>query len=270
MHLNEAASEMAAAMHLAGIIPLEDVTHRLAASIGTFVRFRCEGDRRGRRNGYAILFPDGEGGTFGNWATQVRGSWRSRGHKTVWEPKDVRAITNRRAAREAGRVRERETVATLAMQEWSSASTANPAHAYLKAKELTSFGIRQYGNVLLIPMWDARFRLRNVQRIAPDGAKRFMQGGQTNGLFWHHGVLTMGNQLTTFPMVIAEGFATAAAIHEATGYAVVAAMSGNNLEAVAVVMRQRFASRESSVPVRHPHSRAFGGLQRRFCGYFPD
>lgn len=243
-HFSQAAAEMAAAMHRAGIIPLEDVTHRLAASIGTFVRFRCEGDRRGRRNGYAILFPDGEGGTFGNWATQIRGSWWSRGHKTVWEPKDVRAITNRRAAREAERVREWERIATLAMQEWSSASTANPAHAYLRAKELTPFGIRQYGNVLMVPMWNASFLLRNVQRIAPDGAKRFMPGGQTNGLFWHHGVLTMWHQLTTCPVVIAEGFATAAAIHEATGYAVVAAMSGKNLEAVAVIMRQRFPSRE--------------------------
>lgn len=230
------------AMEAAGIRPLERIAMRLAA--GELVRFRAEGDKPGRKNGWARLFPDSRAGVFGHFRLGIRKSWSFDGSTRIRSKPERCEIAKRVRRQEAERVREWEKIATLAMQEWSSASTANPAHAYLKAKELTPFGIRQYGNVLMVPMWDASFLLRNVQRIAPDGAKRFMPGGQTNGLFWHHGVLTMGHQLTTFPLVIAEGFATAAAIHEATGYAVVAAMSGQNLEAVAVIMRQRFPSRE--------------------------
>lgn len=230
------------AMEAAGIRPLEPIAMRLTA--GELVRFRAEGDKPGRKNGWARLFPDSRAGVFGHFRLGISKSWSFDGSNRIRSKPDRCDIAKRVRRQEAERVREWERIATLAMQEWSSASTANPAHAYLKAKELTSFGIRQYGNVLLVPMWDARFRLCNVQRIAPDGTKRFMLGGQTNGLFWHHGVLTIGHQLTTCPVVIAEGFATAAAIHEATGYAMVAAMSGQNLEAVAVIMRQRFPSRE--------------------------
>lgn len=242
------------AMEAAGIRPLEPIAKRLAS--GELVRFRAEGDKPGRKNGWARLFPESRAGVFGHFRLGISKSWSFDGSTRIRSEPERCEIAKRVRRQEAERVRERETVATLAMQEWSSASTANPAHAYLKAKELTSFGIRQYGNVLLVPMWDASFLLRNVQRIAPDGAKRFMPGGQTNGLFWHHGVLTIGHQLTTCPVVIAEGFATAAAIHEATGYAVVAAMSGKNLEVVAAIMRQRFPSREMIVAADYDGNRS--------------
>jgi putative DNA primase/helicase len=45
------------------------------------------------------------------------------------------------------------------------------------------------------------------------------------------------------PLVIAEGYATAASIHEATGLATVAAISCGNLLAVAEALRDRFPHR---------------------------
>jgi putative DNA primase/helicase len=242
------------AMEAAGIRPLEPIAQRLAS--GELVRFRAEGDKPGRKNGWARLFIDSRAGVFGHFRLGISTSWSLDRGTQIPSEFERCEIAERIRRQEAERVRERERIATLAMQQWHSASPASSAHAYLKTKELTSFGIRQYGNVLLVPMWDARFRLRNVQRIAPDGAKRFMPGGQTKELFWHHGVLTMGHQLNTFPIVIAEGFATAAAIYEATGYAVVAAMSGMNLEAVSVIIRKRFPNREIIVAADYDGNRS--------------
>ena len=53
------------------------------------------------------------------------------------------------------------------------------------------------------------------------------------------------------PLVIGEGFATMAAVHHATGYGVVAAMSARNLEAVARTMRALHGPWLARQPLEH-------------------
>ena len=123
-------------------------------------------------------------------------------------------------------------------------SGAQPSHGYLTAKGLAPFGIRQSGEALLVPMLDPAFGLWNLQRIAPDGGKRFLPGGRIDGLFWCHAMHLADGRPSPGPLVIGEGFATVAAIHEATGYAVAAAMSARNLGPVAKAMRGLFPARQ--------------------------
>ena len=115
---------------------------------------------------------------------------------------------------------------------------------YLVAKGLAPFGIRQSGAALLVPMFDPAFGLWNLQRIAPDGCKRFLPGGRIDGLFWPHAMHLADGRPSPGPLVIGEGFATVAAIHEATGHAVAAAMSARNLEPVARAMRDLFPAQQ--------------------------
>ena len=156
----------------------------------------------------------------------------------------------RRSIRQAELFRKRErlaaerTAAKQAADLWRNASRADPAHPYLVAKGLEPVGVRQAGRDLLVPMVDSGFRLWNVQRIRPDGFKLFAKDARTVGLFWPHGVHLSDGRPSAGPLVIGEGFATMAAIHNATGIGVVAAMSARNLEHVARAMRKLFPSRE--------------------------
>ena len=240
--MNDAIPAFIATMASAGIVPLESISSALAS--GELIRFRAEGDKPGRRNGWAILHLDGTpAGCFGHYRLGVRATWRS-GETRDLSRADRQAIARRIAEAEAKRRAETERATHAAGEAWAAASRNVGAHPYLVGKELAAFGVRQLDADLLVPMVDQGFRLWNVQRIAPDGTKRFIKGGRTSGLFWPHGVYRLDGKPSVGPLVIAEGYATAAAIHEATGHSVVAAMSAKNLMAVATIMRCLFPGRE--------------------------
>jgi putative DNA primase/helicase len=90
---------------------------------------------------------------------------------------------------------------------------------------------------LLIPMTDEHGDIWNLQAIFPekhpelDRDKDFISGGRKAGLFF-----TIGEP--TDSLLIAEGFATAATVHEATGYQTFVAFDCGNLKAVALTIRR--------------------------------
>ncbi len=100
---------------------------------------------------------------------------------------------------------------------------AKPAainHPYLAAKGITAAGaidgLRQNpykGDLnLLVPVMYER-EVVNLQSINQEGGKRFLAGGQVKG-----GYAVVGDAAKTENgIVIAEGYATAASIHQATG-----------------------------------------------------
>ncbi len=55
-----------------------------------------------------------------------------------------------------------------------------PDHPYLIAKGVRSHSLRQRGDELLVPLYSGGV-LVNLQRIAPDGSKRFLFGGADQG-----------------------------------------------------------------------------------------
>lgn len=244
--MTDPVSDFLDAMGAAGIRPVEPIADKLAS--GDPVRFRADGDKPGRRNGWAWLHLDGvPAGVFRHYRLGVRTVWRAGSDPRALSPAERRAImaqaregeTRRKAETEA----KQEVAAGVARDLWRGARKADPAHEYLARKSLPPFGIRQHGIALLVPMVDCGFRLRNVQRVYSDGRKLFLQGGRTDGLFWPHGAFWQDGRPSAGPLVIGEGFATMAAVHHATGHGVVASMSARNLEAVARSMRKLFPSR---------------------------
>ncbi|MDA8112376.1 MAG: hypothetical protein M0T83_07990, partial [Nitrospiraceae bacterium] len=112
---------------------------------------------------------------------------------------------------------------------WTGAKPADPGHPYLVRKGIKPHHARQFKENLLIPMQDEAGILWNCQLIFPDGIKRFLRGGRTKGLFTTLGEIPeSGGRI-----YIAEGFATAATIHELMGSPVFAALSASNIPAVA-------------------------------------
>ena len=117
---------------------------------------------------------------------------------------------------------------------WHNASPANPKHAYAQSKGLdadTLKGIRQNEyqgkKQLIIPLYSEK-KLVNVQTIDEDGNKKFLNGGQKQGAYTIIGDFKQNQQ----GIILAEGFATAASVHEATGKPVVVAFDAGNLRAV--------------------------------------
>jgi putative DNA primase/helicase len=112
---------------------------------------------------------------------------------------------------------------------------ATGASEYLTRKGIGPHGVKfAAGGALLVPMRDAAGAVWNVQTIRPDGQKRFLAGGRKSGL-WHWTVEP--EPASAGPLLIAEGYATAASLTEATGYPCAVAFDAGNLGKVAQSIR---------------------------------
>lgn len=242
------------AMAAQGVVAIEPIGAALAS--GELTRFRAQGDRPGRRNGWAKLYLDGvPAGAFGHYRAGVRATWRAGGDPRALTPPERRSIAASIRAIEAQRTRDtaarHDEAARYAASLWNGANAAPALHLYTARKGIAATGARERRGELLIPIVDATFRLRNVQRIARDGSKRFVKGGATAGLFWMHGG-------TSGPVIVGEGWATMAAIWAALdGCAVVAAMTAANVRTVAETMRKLYPSR----PLLIAADDDFGGVR---------
>ena len=117
--------------------------------------------------------------------------------------------------------------------EWEAAKPAPDSHPYLARKGVQAHGLRvDADGRLLVPVRDRAGELQSLQYINADGEKRFLPGGRVSG-----GHFAIGKVSGT--VCVAEGFATAATIHEATGHPVAVAFNCGNLEAVARALREK-------------------------------
>ncbi len=221
--------EFREAMHRAGL-PAPD---RIEPD-GELHRFHVEGDRRGTLNGWYCLHTDGRAaGIFGSWKTGFRSTWAADG-KRLNDTEHEAFAEQIRAARtkvQAERRAEHEARATEARAIWTAAVPANPTHPYLLAKGVQAHGLRQAGAALVVPLFDMHGLLWNVQRILPAGDKRF-RPGRAGGLYSPIGDLTNPTLL-----LICEGWATGATLHEESGHPVLCAMNAGNLLPVAKAAR---------------------------------
>lgn len=113
---------------------------------------------------------------------------------------------------------------------------------YLSRKGVGAHGVRLLTDgTLLVPVCDEQGRLWNVQRIAPAAPadsgpdKLFIKGARKSGL-WHW----CGAPAGAAALLVAEGYATAASLHEATGLPVAVAFDTGNLLHVAKALRQQY------------------------------
>lgn len=120
-----------------------------------------------------------------------------------------------------------------AKQLWAKPSCDVPCH-YLIRKKVDNFGckINARGD-LLVPLFDEKGDLWNVQTIDGAGSKLFLPKGRVRGCFHLIGTV----QLTEPVICIAEGVATAASIHMATDHAVAVAFNAGNLLPVGEAIR---------------------------------
>lgn len=208
---------------------------------GVLHRFYVEGDRRGTLNGWYCLHPDGRAtGVFGNWKTGLRATWAADGRCMSTAERDAftKLMESERARAKAERRIQQETRAAEARAEWNRAHAADTMHRYLVAKGVKPHSLRQAGSALLVPLFDVHGQLWNVQRIQADGTKRF-RPGRAGGLF-----SPIGDLCDPARILICEGWATGATLHEESGHLALCAMNAGNLLAVARAARSAWPGAE--------------------------
>lgn len=228
--MSDAIADFIHAMELEGIRPVEPIAQRLAS--GELIRFRCDGDGKGRQNGWAKLYLDDRpAGAFGNYRLGISRKWKVESYQALTAEERARLTREWADAKQKREDEKRasEFEASLdALDMWNGAGPARADHPYAERKHLNTAALRQSGDKLLVPMYDADGKLWNLQRIAPDGSKRFLRGGRSEGLF----CIIAPHQLRQ-TVYIGEGYATMDTACRATGDMCVVAFSAKNLPAVA-------------------------------------
>lgn len=195
-------------------------------------------DPKGKGDGRIKLFPDGEGGLVANWkaGNEPTPFFIDDGRNLTAEERrkrDHRREEAIRIAREEEQ-KKRANAAKKASEIWINAISAGAGHPYLVKKGVKPFDVRIHGESLIVPVLIDN-AISSLQFISGDGGKKFLTDGRTNG-----GYHLIGEVQTDGVICIAEGYATAATIHEATGFPVAAAFYAGNLGAVAVSFRKAF------------------------------
>ncbi|MES2902670.1 MAG: toprim domain-containing protein [Pseudomonadota bacterium] len=227
----EAITDFIHTMEIEGVKAIEPIAQRLSS--GDLIRFRCEGDGKGRLNGWAILYLDERpAGAFGNYRLGVSRKWKS-GDDRQLSPEERRRLqaewNDAKQKRLDEKLRCEREAAVEAQEMWRAGHSASVDHPYVAKKGLDTIPLRQIGAKLLVPMYDGSGALWNLQRIDGDGSKRFMRGGRVDGLFAIIGSFERRGERAC----IGEGYATMAAVHRSTGHPCIVAFSAKNIAAVA-------------------------------------
>jgi putative DNA primase/helicase len=208
-----------------------------------FIRWRCREAGDKDRASWFILFP-GEplAGAYGNFRLGLSEDWCAKSRKNFTDA-EWRTIREnwKRAEMERERAEAERHAKARKVAAWilSRARPARTLHRYLTRKAVKIFGdVREYRGALVLPLRAVDGELHSLQFIGADGTKRFLTGGRCSGCFF-----TLADK-PDGALVIAEGFATAASVAEATGLATVAAMNAGNLLAVSKALREKYPSRE--------------------------
>ncbi|MBP8277422.1 MAG: toprim domain-containing protein [Propionivibrio sp.] len=204
---------------------------------GALHRYRVDGDKAGSLNGWYVLHLDSQPfGAFGSWKSGQSCTWTASRPETM-TPAERAALAARRTEAKRARDAEHATVqaeaARRAARLWRKSRPATNQHPYLARKRVQAYGIRVLGPSLVIPLRDVAGELHSLQFIGADGRKTFLTGGRKRGCYY-----AIGRPVDA--LCIAEGYATAATIHEATGQATACAFDAGNLEPVARALRGKF------------------------------
>ena len=224
------------AMRAAGYEPPADIIP------GKWHRYSTNG-KRSDTAGYAFMFADERGAIFGDFRTGEEHVWQAERTDT-WTQEQRREhaerITNARRDREQQLLQQHEKAREEVAAIWNAAAPANDDHPYLVAKGVPAFGLRQRGDALLVPMKDNSGTLHSLQYIYPNGRKLFHPGGRIKGCY--AGIGRPDSSIT-----VAEGYATAATLHQSTGQAVAIAFNANNLTPVSVALQERFPGMQFTI-----------------------
>ena len=214
-------------------------------------RFKVD-DSDDKKSGYYIGYRNFSATTGEEFYVVVYGSWRGADTKTFSTLQGkLSAVDNKlirdniaAAQRHAEKIREEGYVvaAKECEEKWGKLSEHGESK-YLERKKVqhAALGVRfdNFSGDVYAPIRDFEGKLWSLQRIQPDGTKRFSPGSRVQGCFHTVGVVT-----DTQPFRFCEGLATAASVSLATGEGVYVVFDAGKLERVLSEFRKRHPNRQ--------------------------
>jgi len=206
---------------------------------GKMARFSDDGGKN--KNGWCIHYinDDGSAGAaFGNWK-DINQKWfyTPDGKPLSREQQEnfTKQIQQAKKQAEENLKEKQAQAAKEANELWNNSQPANSEHGYLNRKKIHSYGLRQAGQALIIPVYDFPKQITSIQQILFDGSKKFFPGGKIKGGFYPIGNPDLGPTI-----YIGEGYATMASIHGATGKPCIVSFNSGNLKSVAKIIREQY------------------------------
>jgi phage/plasmid primase-like uncharacterized protein len=235
------------AMRAAGLQPPEEIL--MDGKIHRFKSGTKGAPGHGDKPGWYLVFGDGiPAGRFGCWRAGMEVTWRADVGRKLTQTEEMshaKRLAEAKALRDAAIERQHQVASETVEKIWTTANPANAEHPYLAKKGIQTHGARITGDGrLVLPLYDQDGTLATLQYIDHEGGKLYHPGGQTGGKFWMVGSLDEPGTL-----FVAEGFATAATIHETTDRPVVVAYSASNLVPVTGTLREMYGATQDIVIV---------------------
>lgn len=241
---------------------------------GKWQRLHIEGDKSHSKNA-AYIANDENGvirGYFNNFKTGEQVSFTSSRQNTYqYQAKSAEEIAKIRQEKDAEQAKIYASTAEAAKKILEVAPAATH-HPYLEQKGVQAYGlyivpdpslVDQNGNIriahdwreakqmredlkgqnisvltkgdLIIPAYNAQGDVTTLQTISQNNFKSYLKDGQKTG-----SSLTIGTISSNKPILIAEGYATAATLHEQLKQPVVVAFDSGNLKSVALSLREQY------------------------------
>lgn len=190
-------------------------------------------DKPGRKSAWYLLHDDGDfaAGSFGNWKTGLSEKWSSKSLSKVLPEQRTLYFERLRTDKEQADIALREIqkdTAQACEKIWNYASEAGTDNPYLLRKKINSYGLKEFkdSQTLIVPLRDESGNMASLQFIDKDGNKKFKTGGRKHGCYF-----SIGDKPQNL-ILICEGYATGASLHEATGFPVAVAFDAGNMESV--------------------------------------
>lgn len=174
---------------------------------GSIHRYSIDGNKSKKDEWYwAVLLSDGNIlARYGTWSNpeEFRKDFTSYG-ETPLSKKIKKEIQKRHQDFIEKLKTERAEASKNARKYWEEAEEKE--HAYLKKKQVNSFGTRVLNERLLVPIYEEPSTIGSLQIIYSDGKKKNLPGASCIGFY------ALGNLQEEKKIYLAEGFATAASI----------------------------------------------------------
>ncbi len=210
---------------------------------------RCYfGDEKKSSGRYRLKIVDAKF-AIGNYGSdkdpECSGGWKSWHNKIgtkAYSPEERKAYREKAEAEkkavDAAREKYQELLARRLQKLYAALPEADAGMDYLYRKKLGTHGVKRRAlEELVIPIYQIDGRLWNLQKILP-GFKGFCKGAKIKGGFFPFGEYKSG------PLIIAEGWATAASVFQAIGISTFAAFTAGNLEPVALALKNKHPGAE--------------------------
>lgn len=216
---------------------------------GQIHRVPLEGGKRGKLDGAYVGHLDGikPAGFMHNFVSGVKANWSGEGMSL--SPEEMARVAAQTALaaqqKQATREVEHQDKARRLGARWGYLKPEpETGKTYLERKRVPGVGVKYDGDKTVVPLRDVNGKIWSLQTLLPEKVlldpegdpmdKLLAKGAKKIGMMHTLGQIKPGE-----PIIVMEGYATAASTHLATGYTTVMAVDSGNLEPVVAALKEK-------------------------------